>query len=54
MYKLVVINRFGVATEIRGNDLERLKIIAKRMNENGADVEIVEEVSRFRIVSINK
>ena len=30
MYKLVVINRFGVATEIRGNDLERLKNVRKR------------------------
>ena len=34
MYKLVVINKFGVTTEIKGEDLERLKIVAKRLNDN--------------------
>ena len=54
MYKLVVINKFGVTTEIKGKDLERLKIVAKRLNANGCDVEITKEVVLFRIVDINK
>ena len=54
VYKLVIINKFGVTTEIKGDDLERLKIVAKRLNANGCDVEITREVVLFRIVDINK
>lgn len=52
MYKLVIINRFGESNVITSNDLERLKTIAKRMNKNGASIEITKEVCLFRIVSM--
>lgn len=54
MYKLTVINQFGNVSVLKGDDLERLKIVAKRLNANGCDVEITEEVVRFRIIDINK
>ena len=54
MYKLTIINKFGVSSVIYNDDLERLKVIAKRLNANGCDVEITEEVVLFRIVDINK
>ena len=54
MYKLSVINRFGQVSILKSDDLERLKVVAKRLNANGCDVEITEEVVLFRIVDINK
>ena len=54
MYKLTIINKFGVSSVIYNDDLERLKVVAKRLNANGCDVEITEEVVLFRIVDINK
>ena len=52
MYKLVIINRFGESNVITSNDLERLKTIAKRMNKNGASVEITKEVVLYRNVQM--
>ena len=54
MYKLTVINQFGYVSILKGDDLERLKIVAKRLNSNGCDCEITQEVCLFRIVSIDK
>ena len=54
MYKLTIINKFGVSSVIYNDDLERLKVVAKRLNKQGCDVEITEEVVLFRIVDINK
>ena len=54
VYKLSVINRFGQVSILKSDDLERLKVVAKRLNANGCDVEITEEVVLFRIVDINK
>ena len=36
------------------DDLERLKVVAKRLNKQGCDVEITQEVTLFRVVSLNK
>lgn len=52
MYKLTVLNKFGKISVITSDDLERLKTIAKRMNKNGASIEITKEVCVFRIVSM--
>ena len=54
MYKLTIINKFRVSSVIYNDDLERLKVIAKRLNKQGCDVEITEEVVLFRIIDINK
>ena len=54
MYKLTIINKFGVSSVIYNDDLERLKVVAKRLNKQGCDVEITEEVVLFRIIDINK
>lgn len=54
MYKLTIINKFGVSSVIYNDDLERLKVVAKRMNKNGCDCEITQEICLFRIVSLNK
>ena len=54
MYKLTIINKFGVSSVIYNDDLERLKVVAKRLNKQGCDGEITEEVVLFRIIDINK
>ena len=54
MYKLTIINKFGVSSVIYNDDLERLKVVAKRLNKQGCDVEITQEVTLFRGVSLNK
>ena len=54
MYKLSVINRFGQVSILKSDDLERLKVVAKRLNKQGCDVEISTEVTLFRVVSLNK
>jgi hypothetical protein len=54
MYKLTIINKFGVSSVIYNDDLERLKVVAKRLNKQGCDVEISTEVTLFRVVSLNK
>ena len=54
MYKLTIINKFGVSSVIYNDDLERLKMVAKRLNKQGCDVEITQEVTLFRVVSLNK
>ena len=53
MYKLTIINQFGHTSVLKGDDLERLKIVAKRLNSNGCDVEITQEIVLFRIVDLN-
>jgi hypothetical protein len=53
MYKLTILNEFGQFSVIEDEDLDRLKLIATRMNENGCSVEITKEVVLFRIVDIN-
>ena len=54
MFKLTIINKFGVSSVIYNDDLERLKVVAKRLNKQGCDVEITQEVTLFRVVSLNK
>lgn len=54
MYKLTIINKFGVSSVIYNDDLERLKVVAKRLNKQGCDVEITQEVTLFRVVNLNK
>ena len=54
MYKLTIINKFGVSSVIYNDDLERLKVVATRLNKQGCDVEITQEVTLFRVVSLNK
>ena len=54
MYKLTIINKFGVSSVIYNDDLERLKVVAKRLNKQGCDVEITQEVTLFRVVSLNR
>ena len=54
MYKLTIINKFGVSSVIYNDDLERLKVVAKRLNKQGCDVEISVEKVLYRIVSLNK
>ena len=54
MYKLTIINKFGVSSVIYNDDLERLKVVAKRLNKQGCDVEITQEGTLFRVVSLNK
>ena len=54
MYKLIIINKFGVSSVIYNDDLERLKVVDKRLNKQGFDVEISTEVTLFRVVSLNK
>ena len=54
MYKLTIINKFGVSSVIYNDNLERLKVVAKRLNKQGCDVEITQEVTLFRVVSLNK
>ena len=54
MYKLTIINKFDVSSVIYNDDLERLKVVAKRLNKQGCDVEITREVTLFRVVSLNK
>lgn len=53
MYKLSVINRFGQVSILKSDDLERLKVVAKRLNKQGCDVEISVEKVLYRIVSLN-
>ena len=53
MYKLTIINKFGVSSVIYNDDLERLKVVAKRLNKQGCDVEISVEKVLYRIVSLN-
>ena len=54
MYKLVVINQFGESSVLKSDDLERLKVVAKRMNKNGCSVEITKEVVVYRVISLDK
>ena len=54
MFKLTIINKFGVSSVIYNDDLERLKVVAKRLNKQGCDVEITQEVTLFRVISLNK
>ena len=54
MYKLTIINKFGVSSVIYNDDLERLKVVAKRLNKQGCDVEITQEVTLLRVISLNK
>ena len=54
MYKLTILNKFGQFSVIEDTDLERLKLIATRMNKNGCDVEITKEITLFRVISLNK
>ena len=54
MYKLSVINRFGEVSILKSDDLEWLKVVAKRLNKQGCDVEISTETVLYRIVSLNK
>ena len=54
MYKLTIINKFGVSSVIYNDDLKRLKVVAKRLNKQGCDVEITQEITLFRVVSLNK
>ena len=53
MYKLTIINKFGVSSVIYNDDLERLKMVAKRLNKQGCDVEISTETVLYRVVSLN-
>ena len=53
MYKLTVLNKYGKISVIKGDDLERLKIIAERMNKNGSSVEITQEIVLYRIIQMN-
>lgn len=53
MYKLSVINRFGQVSILKSDDLERLKVVAKRLNKQGCDVEISTETVLYRVVSLN-
>ena len=53
MYKLRILNKFGQYSEIVDDNLERLKLIATRMNGNGSNVEITKEEVLFRIVNMN-
>lgn len=53
MYKLTIINKFGVSSVIYNDDLERLKVVAKRLNKQGCDVEISTETVLYRVVSLN-
>ena len=53
MYKLTIINKFGVSSVIYNDNLERLKVVAKRLNKQGCDVEISVEKVLYRIVSLN-
>lgn len=53
MYKLTVLNQFGKISVIRDDNLERLKVIAERMNKNGCSVEITQEVVLYRIVQMD-
>ena len=45
---------YNLLEDTYNDDLERLKVVAKRLNKQGCDVEITEEVVLFRIVDINK
>ena len=53
MYKLTIINKFGVSSVIYNDNLERLKVVAKRLNKQGCDVEISTETVLYRVVSLN-
>ena len=55
MYEMVIINRFGKLSIMRGDNLEELKKVAKRLNEKGCDIEIIETVRKvlYRRVSLN-
>ena len=53
MYEMVIINRFGKLSIMRGDNLEELKKVAKRLNEKGCDVEISKRVVMYRRVKIN-
>ena len=52
MYKLTILNKFGQFSVIEDEDLDRLKLIATRLNKNGCSVEITKEVVLFRIVNM--
>ena len=53
MYEMVIINRFGKLSVMRGDNLEELKKVAKKLNEKGCDVEISKRVVMYRRVKIN-
>lgn len=53
MYKLTVLNQFGKVCIMKDDSLERLKIVAERMNKNGSSVEITQEVVLYRIVQMD-
>lgn len=52
MYELVIKNQDGIFSKITSDDLNRLKVVAKRLNSNGCDVEIIEKRVVFRIVNV--
>ena len=54
MYKLTVINQFGNVSILNGEDLDRLKLIAQRLNSQGCNVEITQEVVVYRNIQINE
>lgn len=56
MYEMVIINRFGKLSVMRGDNLEELKKVAKRLNEKGCDIEITKVIRKvmYRRVSLNK
>ena len=54
MCKLTVINQFGKVSILNGEDLDRLKLIAQRLNSQGCNVEITQEVVVYRNIQINE
>ena len=54
MYKLTIINQFGKVSILNGEDLDRLKLIAQRLNSQGCSVEITQEVVVYRNIQINE
>ena len=54
MYKLTIINQFGKVSILNGEDLDRLKLIAQRLNSQGCNVEITQALVVSRNIQINE
>lgn len=52
MYKLTIINQFNQISVINSDNLDRLKLVAQRLNKQGCSVEITKEVVLYRNIQM--
>ena len=53
-YNTMIKNYIAVVKQLNGEDLDRLKLIAQRLNSQGCSVEITQEIVVYRNIQINE